>query len=58
MAIGPNDDNWDAYLTNDHKLSDAEMTQVERCVCVLLRGIYAAAVTVFWISTGAARAID
>lgn len=27
MAIGPNDHNWDAYLTKYYTLSDAEITQ-------------------------------
>lgn len=52
VAISPNDHNWDAYLTNDHTLSDAEVTQGERCVRILLQGIYAAEGTVF----GAVRA--
>lgn len=56
MAMDLNDHDWDAYLANDRTLSDPEVVQVERGGRVRLRVINAAAATVFWIDTGAARA--
>ena len=56
MAMDLNDYEWDAYLANDRTLSDPEVVQVERGGRIRLRVINAAAATVFWIETGAARA--
>ncbi len=56
MAMDLNDYDWDAYLANDRTLADPEVVAVERGGRVRLRVINAAAATVFWIDTGAARA--
>jgi FtsP/CotA-like multicopper oxidase with cupredoxin domain len=56
MAMDLNDYDWDAYLANDHTLSDPEVVQVERGGRIRLRVINAAAATVFWVDTGAAEA--
>lgn len=56
MAMDLNDYDWDAYLANDRTLADPEVVAVERGGRVRLRIINAAAATVFWIDTGAARA--
>lgn len=56
MAMDLNDYNFDAYLANDRTLDDPEVLQVDKGSKVLVRVINAAAATVFWIDTGAARA--
>ncbi len=56
MAMDLNDYDWDAYLANDRTLSDPEVVPVERGGRIRLRVINAAAATVFWIDTGAAKA--
>ncbi len=56
MAMDLNDHDWDAYLANDHTLSDPEVVTVEQGGRVRLRIINAAAATVFWIDTGEVEA--
>ncbi len=52
MAMDLNDFNFDAYLANDHTLSDPEVVAVEKGGRVRLRIVNAAAATTFWIDTG------
>ncbi len=56
MAMDLNDYDFDAYLANDRTLDDPEVIAVARGGRVRLRVINAAAMTAFWIDTGAAAA--
>lgn len=56
MAMDLNDFNFDAYLANDRTLDDPDVIAVDRGGRVRLRVINGAAMTAFWIDTGAATA--
>ncbi|PYF06931.1 FtsP/CotA-like multicopper oxidase with cupredoxin domain [Rhodobacter viridis] len=56
MSMDLNDYEFDAYLANDRTLVDPEVVRVEKGGRVRLRVIDGAAMTAFWIDTGAATA--
>ncbi|WP_149142925.1 multicopper oxidase family protein [Gemmobacter caeruleus] len=56
MAMDLNDFEWDAYLANDRTLADPDVVAVEKGGRVRLRVVNAAAMTAFWIDTGAVPA--